>query len=115
MRKQLTLGAAAALAVALAMIVRVEAGGPVRTTHNGKGRVLAVSPVEITLAEPGGRHPMTLSSDTEVLIDQDASVSRIGRGDYVAEECVPDGKGGVKAVRITLYRPAWMEHASPEY
>jgi hypothetical protein len=114
MTKQLTLGVVAALTVAVAMIGPVGAGGPVQTTHHGTGRVVAVSPAEITLAEPGGRHPMAVDSATAYLIDEDARVSQIGIGDYVAEECVADGKGGVTAMRITLYRAAWMENASPE-
>lgn len=115
MMKRVTVGVVAALAVVVAMMARVEAGGPAQRMHSGTGRVVAVSPAEITLAEPGGRHPMRIDSGTKVLIDEDARVSRIAPGDYVAEACAPDGKGGVKAIRITLYRPAWMENASPEH
>ncbi len=91
------------------------AAGPAATAHHGKGRIVAIGPGRITLAEPPGHHAMRVDATTEIVIPREAQVSRLGVGDYVAEECIPDGKGGSKAVRLTLYRPAWMDHASPEY
>jgi hypothetical protein len=78
------------------------------------GIVVAVSPSEITLQEAEGPHRMTIDRTTRTVIVPEDRVSQLGIGDYVAEECIQDGKGGLKAVRLTLYRPAWMENASVE-
>lgn len=89
-------------------------GVPARGVHQGVGIVVAVSPSEITLQEAGGPHRLTIDRTTRTLIVPEDRVGQLGIGDYVAEECVPDGKGGLKAVKLTLYRPAWMENASVE-
>lgn len=83
-------------------------------THQGTGVVVAVSPSGITMTEGQGFHRIALDKATRIVIDPEAGVRRLGAGDYVAEECVPDGKGGFKAVKIILYRPAWRELASAE-
>jgi len=82
--------------------------------HRGTGVVVAISPSEITLQEAERPHRMAIDRTTQTLILPDDRVGQLGIGDYVAEECIPDGKGGLKAVRLTLYRPAWMENASVE-
>jgi actin-like ATPase involved in cell morphogenesis len=82
--------------------------------HRGTGILIAVSPSEITMTEGDGVHRIAVDKATRIVIGPEAHVRRLGAGDYVAEECVPDGKGGFKAVKIVLYRPAWMELASPE-
>jgi actin-like ATPase involved in cell morphogenesis len=82
--------------------------------HRGTGIVIAASPSEITMTEGDGVHRIAVDKATRIVIGPEARVRRLGAGDYVAEECVPDGKGGFKAVKIILYRPAWMELASPE-
>jgi hypothetical protein len=64
--------------------------------HRGTGTVTAVSPARIVLEEVHGRHAMALDGKTRIVIDQEARVGRLGTGDVVAEECVPDGKGGVQ-------------------
>ena len=85
-----------------------------KDAHRGTGIVIALSPSEVTLKEGDDFHRMAVDLGTRILIASDDRVRQIGVGDYVAEECVPDGKDGVRAVRLTLYRPAWMENASPE-
>ena len=85
-----------------------------RDVHRGTGIVISLSPSEITLKEGDERHRMTLEKSTRILITSEDRVRQLGIGDYVAEECVPDGKGGIMAIKLTLYRPAWMENASPE-
>ncbi len=89
-------------------------GKAVQGTHRGTGVVVVLSPSEIALLEGEGLHRMTINQGTRIRIGAEDRVYRLGIGDYVAEECVPDGTGGVTAVRLTLYRPAWMENASPE-
>ena len=82
--------------------------------HRGTGIVVALAPGTITVREVAGSHAMTTNPDTRIVLTPEDQVSRIGVGDYVAEECALDGRGGVTALKLTLYRPAWMEHASPE-
>jgi hypothetical protein len=82
--------------------------------HRGTGIVTAVSPTGIVLKEAYGHHAMAIDGTTRIVIDPEARVERYGVGDYVAEECVPDGKGGVRAVKLALLRAAWMDNASPE-
>ena len=82
--------------------------------HRGTGIVAALAPGTITLREVGGSHAMTTNPDTRIVLTLEDQVSRIGVGDYVAEECALDGWGRVTALKLTLYRPAWMEHASPK-
>ena len=92
-----------------------EAEAPtVEGTHRGTGIVVAVAPGAMTVREAAASHTMTTDLGTRTLLTPEDQVSQIGVGDYIAEECVPDGRGGVTAVKLTLYRPAWMEHASPE-
>lgn len=90
------------------------AGADEKGAHRGTGIVVALLPSEITLKEGNEFHRMSIDRATRILIASEDRVSQLGIGDYVAEECVPDDKGGVKAVKLTLYRPAWMENASPE-
>ncbi len=89
-------------------------GETVQGTHRGTGIVVVLSPSEITLLEREGLHRMTVDQGTRIEIGAEDRVYRLGVGDYVAEECVPNRTGGVTAVRLTLYRPAWMENTSPE-
>jgi hypothetical protein len=89
-------------------------GLTVRASHRGTGIVLALTPGTITLQEVAGSHAMTINGNTRIVLTGEDQVNRIGVGDYVAEECARDGTGGVAALKLTLYRPAWMEHASPE-
>jgi hypothetical protein len=82
--------------------------------HRGTGIVTAISPTRVVLKEAEGVHALTITKATRIEIAAEHGVARIGVGDYVAEECVPDGKGGLRAVSLTLYRPAWLEISSPE-
>jgi hypothetical protein len=90
------------------------AGADERATHRGVGIVTALSSSEITLKEGEERHTMRIGSNTKISIRSEDRVRGLGVGDYVAEECVPDGTGHVRAIKLVLYRPAWMENASPE-
>lgn len=83
--------------------------------HRSTGIVTAISSSKIVLRQPEGRHILTITPATEILIAAEDGVSRIGVGDYVGEECLSDGKGGQRVVTLTLYRPAWVEISSPEY
>lgn len=89
-------------------------GGAGKDVHRGTGIVIALSPSEIALREGEGPHRMAVDLGTRILIVPDDRVRELGVGDYVAEECVSDGKGGARAITLNLYRPAWMENASPE-
>jgi hypothetical protein len=86
----------------------------VKGIHRGTGIVVALAPGTITLREVAGSHAMTTNPDTRIVLTREDQVSRIDVGDYVAEECALDERSGVTALQLTLYRPAWMEHASPE-
>ncbi len=86
----------------------------VKGVHRGAGIAVSVSSSKITLIEGNELHRMAIDGNTRILIGPELRVSTLGTGGYVAEECVPDGKGGLTAVRLILYRPAWMENASPE-
>lgn len=85
-----------------------------KAVHRGAGIVVALSPSEITLKDGAERHRLTIDRSTRIVIGSHDHVRQIGIGDYVGEECVPDGRGGLRALTLTLYRPAWMEYASPE-
>ena len=84
--------------------------------HRSTGIVVAISPTGLTMIEDHGRHRHVLGIDstTRILLGAGTGVRGLGVGDYVAEECVPDGKGGLRAVKLVLYRPAWLDLASPE-
>ncbi len=76
-----TLGVLVLVALLAGGIGWAHADGPVATTHHGKGRVVAIAPGKITLAEPHGLHPMTIDATTKTVIPSEARVSRIGLGD----------------------------------
>ena len=86
------------------------ASGP----HRGVGIIAVLDGSQLLVQESGGAHEMTIDARTRIVIVDDDRVGAIGVGDYVAEECVSDGQGGVHATRIALLRPAWKELASPE-
>ena len=87
-----------------------DAAGP----HRGSGIVTAFAGDSLTMQEGRGFHTIRVTPRTKVTIGAEAGISRIGVGDYIAEECVRNARGELEARRLILYRPAWKELASPE-
>lgn len=98
------------VALALMMPWMGEGSGP----HRGAGIITALEGSRFLVEERGEAHAMTVDARTRIVIVDDDRVGAVGVGDYVAEECVSDGRGGARATRITLLRPAWKDMASPE-
>jgi hypothetical protein len=102
----------ALLAILVVAMPSADAG-----VHVSKGTILSVDARtgRIVMTQERGTHLLAVNGQTRIFDETGAAVpvASLRTGDFVREECVPNGRGAATAAQIRLLRPAWMETTTP--
>ena len=106
-----------AMVAVLATLVVLGTAGAALADHEGVGIIVAADRAGVTMVENSHSHVLVLAATTKVYDDEGKAIpaARLGRGDVVREECVPQPDGRSIAKWIAILRPAWRELESPEW